>query len=517
MFLPQMAQVLPAATKRRGIRKSMAAPTGGWNTRDNIANMPKNCAVLMDNWFPDSSKITTRRGYIPFSTGMNGNVNSLMTYQPQLSTSRLIAANAGSLYNATALGAAALMKSGFSSDKWQFINMGTSGGRFLIMFNEMDTAQTFDGTTIADCGITGPDVTKLAWGNNHQRRLWVGEKNSLSAWYGGTNSITGSFTEFPLYGVANKGGYIMGMATWTRDSGDGQDDVAVFLTSEGEAIVYEGIDPSAAATWSLVGVFQIGKPLGRRFFTKAGGDLILLTQDGFVSAASMLVTDRSQARKSAISTQINEAVTRVLRDSGTLFGWQPVIYPLGNMLIVNVPIDVQTSYQYVFNTLTIAPTRFTGMNANCWAVFNDKPYFGGKDGIVYQADSGETDNGNPVAADVLPAFSYFGDPDSIKKFNLGEAIFQSDSEVTAALDLNVDFRQKTFAGTPSAITGTGGKWDTAKWDQDQWGSEQDIFRVWQSINGLGTAAALRCRVNNKGPQVSLLALNYIYENGGPLG
>jgi len=518
MFLPSYAEkVGQRLTKTRSFCETVFSPSGGWDTRENIADMPEDRAVILDNWFPNSSKLTTRRGFTSFSTGMSGDVSSLMSYQPDSGTSRLFSAAQGKIYNVESGGAVgAALGSGFASDKWQHVNMATAGGRFLMMCNGSDAAQVWDGAALAATTLTGPDTTKLIWNNVHQNRLWVGAVNSLSAWYGGVKSITGAFSEFPLYGVASKGGYIMGMATWTRDSGDGQDDVAIFVTSEGEAIVYNGTDPSSSATWSLVGVFQIGKPIGRRFFIKAGGDLVLITQDGFVSAASMLVTDRSQAEKVAISAQINRAVNDALRNSGSNFGWQPVIYPKGTMLLINVPLDNLTSHQYVFNTLTRAPSRFTGMNADCWAVFNDGLYFGGKDGKVYLADNGNNDNGTSISCDCLPAFSYFRRPNMVKSFKMGEAVFQSDNVVNPAFDLNTDFTVLSSTAISSSVGGIGGTWDNTTWDTGVWGGDQDIYRAWKSINGFGRAASLRTRIQNMGPQISLLAINYIFEPGGYL-
>jgi hypothetical protein len=42
------------------------------------------------------------------------------------------------------------------------------------------------------------------------------------------------------------------------------DDYAAFITSEGQVAVYSGADPASSTTWSLVGVFDIGAPIGRR-------------------------------------------------------------------------------------------------------------------------------------------------------------------------------------------------------------------------------------------------------------
>lgn len=520
MFLQQYMQGrIAKQANPLSISKSLAPPTGGWDTRSNIADMPEKNAVIMDNWFPDSDRITPRRGSSSYATGMTADINTMMVYEPASGTRKFFAACDGDIFDISSggiVGAASV--TGKTNDKWQHVVMGTSGGHFLFACNGADTPQVYDGSVWGGTTLTGPTVNSLIWCNLHQRRLWVGETNSLVAYYGGTNAITGSFTAFPLYGIAKKGGYLMGMVTWTRDSGDGVDDVAVFMTSEGEAIVYSGIDPASADTWALQGVFQIGKPIGRRFFIKAGGDAVLITQDGFVSLSAILMTDRTQAEKASISAQINKAVNTAVRGSGNVYGWQAVLYPRGSMLLVNIPLDAISSHQYVFNTLTKAPCRFTGMNANCWSVYNEELYFGGKDGKVYKADTGTADGAASIVTDVLPAFNYLGSPSQVKSFKMAEAIFQSDARVTASFDLNVDFSQISSTALSSTLSSGAGLWDIAIWDNPAalWGSAEDIYRAWKSVRGLGRAASLRIRTSSTEARPSLLAINLIFQPGGYL-
>src|SRR6185436_9262950 len=100
--------------------------------------------------------------------------------------------------------------------------------------------------------------------NVFKGRLFFIPKASLSFWYLPAGAAGGALAEFDLSGEAVKGGYLMAMATWTRDGGSGVDDFAVFITSEGEAIVYQGTNPNSSTTWAKVGSYTIGKPLGRR-------------------------------------------------------------------------------------------------------------------------------------------------------------------------------------------------------------------------------------------------------------
>lgn len=501
-------------TRAKAMLRSVSLPLGGWDAKSPFTDMPKENAVVMDNVFPDASKLKSRGGYQEYSTGMTGNVETLFVYRPDSGTSKMFAANDGKIYDVTSGGAVgAAVKSGLNGNQWQYVNMGTSGGRFLFACNGEDTAQTYNGTTWANTTLTGPTTSALVWCNLHQRRLWTGQSGSLSAWYGGTDAIAGAFTEFPLYAVANLGGYIMGMATWTRDAGDGQDDVAVFVTSEGQAIVYSGTDPSSDATWSLIGVFRIGKPIGRRFFVKAGGDLVLITEDGFVSLATILALDRAQSEKAAISAQINPKVNEVVQSSGGNFGWQPIIYPRGKMLIFNVPIDGDNSHQYVFNTITRAPCRFTGMNANCWEVMDDNLFFGGKDGKVYQADTGTKDNGSNINCVVVPSFNALGTA-NIKQACLAGIIFESEDDVSFAFRLFKNYHVPDFIDAASTtITGTSSLWDSAVWDASLWGG-RTARSYWRGVSGLGHAFSLGCAFKPANAGIDIIDMRVTYKTGG---
>lgn len=499
--------------------KAMPAPTAGWNARDSLAEMKSNHAVVLDNYFPDETAVKLRGGTSEHKTGMTGNVESLIVYAPPSGSQKMFAANDGNIYDATLTGEIDSAEvSSMSNDRYQYVNFGTTGGQFLFICNGADTPKTYDGSSWADSDLTGPTLADLVWCNMHQRRLWVGEKDKLTAWYGGIDSISGAFTEFPLYGLASLGGYIMGMATWSRDGGAGPDDVAMFVTSEGEAILYSGTDPSDSSTWSLVGVFRIGRPIGRRFFIKAGADVVLITENGFVVGSQILQFGPAQAQKAAISDQINKAVNSAVKTSRSNFGWEAILYPQGKQLIFNIPIESGTSYQFVFNTNTRAPCRFKGMNANCWGVLNNNLYFGGKDGKVWRADYGNADRTSYIYGDIFPAFSYFGSANLLKKFNLCETVFNSEFNITPSLHLMTDFDIPDYQIPSTGIDyGDAAIWDTSLWDSDLWGGGADIFRKWRSVAGIGRAASLRILTATNNVQPELISINYVWQKGGMIG
>lgn len=497
---------------------SIPPPVGGWDTENALADMPQENAVILDNWFPGTDKVTLRRGYTPHVTGLSGNVETLLEYAPQSGSAQLFAVNDGKVYDVSTSGSVgSALVSGLLNSRFQHVQIGTAGGHFLIAMNGQDTPLLYDGSSWGTASITGPTAANLVWCNLHQRRLWFGERDSLKAWYLAVNSIAGTASSFSLAGVARLGGYIMAMGTWTRDGGDGTDDVAVFITSEGEAIIYQGTDPSDAATWSLVGVFRIGRPIGRRCIIKAGADLVMITQDGFVAASSILSLDRSQTQRVALSAQINKAVNDAQRSFGALYGWQPIIYPRGAMLIFNIPQTSTRFHQYVFNTLTGAPCRFTGIDAVCWSLLGENIYFGGSDGTIYRFDTEGGDNGSNIEGDALQAFSYFRSPGASKAFKLVEPVFQSNGNPNAAIDLYTDFRitPPTSQPTPSASTNSA-KWGVSKWGIGTWGAADQIYSGWRGIRGMGRSAALRVRVASQVARPSWVATNLTFIPGGQI-
>ena len=74
-------------------------------------------------------------------------------------------------------------------------------------------------------------------------------------------AVAGAASMFDLGQIFTEGGYLMAMATWTVDAGYGVDDLAVFITSEGEVAVYRG------GTWLLP--FHRMVPLPRSFAADA--------------------------------------------------------------------------------------------------------------------------------------------------------------------------------------------------------------------------------------------------------
>lgn len=506
--------------KRVSSSTSIQAPTGGLNAKDAIANMKETEAIELENWFPTPSSVDVRNGYSSHATGLGDPVETLAFYNDG-TTPTLFGAAGASVFNVTAPGAVgAAVVTGLTNVRFQTINIGTAGGFFLMMVNGEDKLQGYNGTTWWEDGdgthdITGVDSADCIHINNFKNRVWLIEKDTFHTWYLPVASIAGAAAKLDLSGLFKLGGYLMAMANWTIDNAAGIDDYAAFITSEGEVSLYKGTDPSSASTWALVGTFRMGKPIGRRCFCKAGADVLVVTTDGAFPLSKALLTDRSQLNLAATNKIYNLINSDIVQYQGN-FGWQPIIHPIGNKLIINVPeTENVTAHQYVMNTTHGAWAKFTGWNANCFELLSDGLYFGG-DGAVYLADDGQTDNGSIITAVCQQAYSYFKSAGLIKKFQMVRPVFLSDGTINPAVVLNVDFRddRTPTAGSYTALTGA--DWDISPWDTTGWSSGLSITMRWLGVTGVGVAGSLRVVVGLRDIQAKWLSTDYVYEVGAIL-
>ena len=143
--------------QRTAVTASVAAPIGGWNARDSLAEMDPLDAVQMINFYPTPSDVTLRKGYSIYSSGITGKVNSLMNYAGQ-NSQQLFAAAGSVIYLAD--GATAVSKvTGLTSDKFQYVNITTPGGNFLVACNGVDPVLIYNGTTWVKAASTSTAQT----------------------------------------------------------------------------------------------------------------------------------------------------------------------------------------------------------------------------------------------------------------------------------------------------------------------------------------------------------------------
>jgi len=489
--------------QRVSIGRAIPAPVGGWDAQSPLADMPPENAVILDNFIPRAGYVELRKGYVPWQSGLPLPTETLMVWRGHVSSTAddIFAACGGSIFDVSNLGEAPVeVYTGAGNARWQWINFANDAGTFLIAANGSVAPVYYNGTAFADTAITGTsgsitlDPTTLVDVMDHKGRLFFVQENSLRTWFLDPFAIQGTARLLDLGPIFDKGGAILCQATWTLDGGSGADDLAVWVTTQGQVAVYQGLDPSDANNWALVGVYDLGLPLSRRSLIKYGSDLILLTTDGVVPLSQALKLDRAQENLVALTQRIQNAFQQATTRYRNNFGWEGTLYPKGTLAVFNVPVaSLSRSAQYVQNVQTGAWCKFTGINAFCWAVANDQMYFGGSD-AVYQWDTGYADDETGIVGDIKTAFNYFGSRGSLKKFEMLQPVLRIASALAPAVEIVTDFKERIPTAVPTTIAVTGGQWDGGLWDVAMWSPSAQTRDSWTSVTGIGYCGAVRMRV-----------------------
>lgn len=515
-----------APQARISAHATIPAPTKGWVVFDNLAAMPEGTAYLLENAFPSPDYVRVRGGAASHATGMGSStsVESLLVYVSG-STEKLFACGNGSIWDVTssgAVGAAAVTT--LNGSRWEAVNMTTTGGSFLFCLNGEDDGRLYDGASWTTTAVTGVNENVCSAPAVYKNRIYFIEDGTTNVWYLPVDSIAGAATAFALGGVFQLGGSVVSIATWSVDSGSGQDDKLVFLSSEGEAAVYEGTYPGDTATWGLIGVYYVGKPIGApRCVQKFGGDLGVLTELGIVPMSKAVNLDKAALSNAAITQAISPEFRRVVQQRRDLSGWQMTSVPEAQMFVLNIPTPSSlTPIQFVANMVSGAWCRFSGWNAASFATFGSRLYWGSKDGRVFLADEGGRDDTAAYTATIFPSFTDLGKPTLRKAITLARANVQASFRPEGKFTIRKDYDFAIPNGPVASVAPPiGAVWDTAVWDVDVWPVlSVSGYGPWKTVSGFGSMISPVWQVTvgtEEDIDCRMTSIDLLYEVGEVIG
>ncbi|QOZ15945.1 hypothetical protein XI02_13870 [Bradyrhizobium sp. CCBAU 21365] len=514
-------------TKRRPPPSQTAflpAPTAGWYVGDNLSTAPPGTAYILDNAFPQQDYVRMRAGSLAYATGMvSAAVTSLIPYVNGTS-SKFFASCSGNIYDITSGGVVgAPVQVGLNTTALvEYIQFTNAGATWLICVNGVDPAFMFNGTSWQ----TSPAITGLTGGNlafvwPFKSALYGVQAASLAAWYLATNAIGGAATKFDLSGIFKYGGYLLCGTSWSISSNSGLYETNVFITSEGEVAMYDGLNPADTA-WTLKGLYKIAKPLGRRCIMKAGGDIAIMTEDGIVPMSQVMTLDQIALQNVAVTKPIAPAWKNAVIARQGLSGWQITTWPLQSMGIINLPkATAGDATQFIANVRSGAWGRYLGWDANCFAVYNNNLYYGTSDGRVMQAEVGGQDDGKNYTMTIFPSYTDLKSPANTKHVKMVRPRLQASYGVTPKVTVKVDFDTVApLAPTASVPASTGALWDVALWDVAVWPPTLVDLSAWTDAQGFGAVVSpvLQLTLSTSiTPDVRLNSTELLYEVGAPMG
>lgn len=468
-------------TQVTDLEKSVTAPIRGLNSRDPLASMHPEDALRLDNFICRPSSIEIRKGQANFTIGfaVGEKVWSLLAYRAAPNDKMFAATDTG-IYDVTVTGVVGAALTSCTSGRWESINGSNAGIHYLLAVNGTDPMKFYNGTVWADATVTGIDPSFFTNISQFKFRVLFTEKNSLSFWYLAVNAVQGAATEFPLAPLFIKGGSLLAIGNWTLDGGNGPDDYCAFITTEGELAVYKGTDPSNAATWALVGVYSIARPIGRKCLFKYGGDLVVITESGLVKMTAVL--QAVDSRMASISDKIIGALSEAARLHKNKFGWSLTQLSAEDILILNVPtVEGTQAQQFVMNTLTGAWSMFKQMNAICFLELGARLFLGA-DGRVVHALTGQSDYGNNITLRAQTSYTHFGVPMKTKQIKLLRQNYRTSKKVAVRVAISTNYQQTLAYSTETLPEEVLTRFDVDYWDNSYWTEEDFIISTWRSVS-----------------------------------
>lgn len=505
--------------------RNVPAPVGGWNTRDALAEMDPLDAPILDNWFPRAGQVISRGGALNYSTGMTGSAQATFQYSPTSGTKKLYSSSNAGVYDVTAGGAVGAVAKVATNGYINTVNFANSAGTsFLWCCNGTDVPFYFDGAAWTDTVITGiATPANLTFPTVFKHRIFAVEKNTMNVWYLPVDSIQGVASKLPFGNFLKLGGSIISIGSWTLDAGEGPDDLFVVVSSEGQIAIYKGTDPSSASSWAIVGVFYVGIPLGRRCMFQLGGDVGIMTENG-AFLLSKLLQAGTVNYVTALSNKIQNTWAAVVKQQGvTTLGWDAVVYPQFDALVINVPsVASFGAQQFVMNTVTGAWCSFSGWDLLSMVVFNAQLYYTTAAGNLVKAwdpsNALVSDNGNDIVTTAHCAYNYFGSKTMLKKVELFRLLLTYNGSIQVSWNVSADYQSVGLSSlTLRSTSALGSLWDAILWNTHYWASVAALFKYWRSVAHVpGYALALWLQTATKDSNLTWAGTDYILHGGSAM-
>ena len=509
----------PTLAKRVNAQiQHVSAPLKGLSLSSKLIPGDPLTATILDNWVIVENQITSRPGTDLVLT--DAAAAPIETFVPFFgSPNKLAVATAGKLE----LISGTSLHTGFLGNDWSwtsFSNLGTA--EYTVMVNGIDGVWSWDGgaalvheTVTAPASATWVVPALFNIVISHMNRLWFADSSNLAVYYLPIQQKAGEVKVLPLNAVCRRGGNIRAMATWSLDGGAGMDDHLVIFSSNGEAVVYTGLDPDS--DFQLVGIYRFDSPMSKHCIVNYGGELYVLISTGLVPMSTLMRAETEQLGQSDrnVFSAFNE-LSQNYRANG---GWSAMQDPGSGRIICNLPKGGTNNYRQMVRFMPNPVwASWSSIPSRSWGWVDNRLYFGTDDGKVYQMDPAFlNDDGQAIRVDVQAAWSSFRSV-AIKQFKMILPYLQSDGVPAPYVDIRVDYDMSPPLNQPDVtFAAPGATWDVATWDIDGWAQGVSVKNNWQGVSGIGRVGAPRLTALINNCTLSLNGWDVLFEGGAALG
>ena len=495
----------------------------GWSSEAPLSDVGHGHLLACKNYIIKQNLVESRKGYFPVMSF----ANPVKTIIPLEEYNMLIVCSNSTIHvyqETSGTFTEVASQSGYSTDEWRWAYMnGQDNAQQISVTNPFEPTQT---VTIGDWAVTDAPSKIFDWVAVLNAQFCAGYGNDMSVWYLDVGYVQGSMSEFDISatsGTFKKGGSIVSGFNISRDAGMSLNAYIGFLTDQGEAIVYSGNDlgdPTNVA-------YQTGYPLGKTPFINWSGDLIIMTNKGFISAHSIFANGENQNEQYIFSQRINTWLLEQATKFSKEYGFMGVVVPNEDFVLFNIPQGGNEFVQVCMNITSGKWSLFNSINAYTMCVFGGRLFFGMKDG-VFQYGTSELDH-NFIPLELWSSYSNCGNS-NLKRLNMFQLRHASSDKINLSFSVYKDFENQSYynwtdtSDVIDSISETGFIWSnyalpddptpgTAYWDTEYWAggygsmtASSDTY----SASGLGHNFSIRMTANVNGIKHQVVDLMLLF-------
>lgn len=217
------------------------------------------------------------------------------------------------------------------------LSVGTVGGG----------PQYWNGTAWAPATYTWPSNFNPVGGVVHKNRAYFVGANSAAFGYSGIDSISGAITKVDLAGQVSFGANLFAIASLSMTENVTPDNVAAFIFSNGQIIVYGGAYPDSAS-WGTISKFQVSNLIYNNSIVSAKGDTIIFTDSEILSLRGLFESgyekEKNEGIGAAIKTRWRQIVAALLATNANYRFYIKGDYDQQrDRLVIQLPLSVNRS------------------------------------------------------------------------------------------------------------------------------------------------------------------------------
>jgi len=502
---------------------TMPPPYGGLDLVSPIDNMEPSYALELVNVFPGASAPTVRLGYEQFANvGTATPINTIASIDLKDGTTQLVATTNSKIYAITSAGVSSDITGSTTVTDGQFQTVQYANNLYLC--NGVNNAKVYTGTgNVSDVTFTGVTLSNLINVTAYKERLYFVEKNTCKVWYGGLQvtgtAATPALTSFDFQYVFTKGGFLVGIGSFSTNTSMTSQDYFWACSSLGEIVFYTGYYAGDPNTWALVARYYVGRPLGYRAFVRVNNDVWIITEQGILPISGLFASD-PEAALNIVSSKINPLISETASQFSFDHQWSGFFWGQGRRVYISYPTADNACQFLVYSIDTKGWTLFQLYNnehsfASC--LFNKKPYYASTTGIVWKGETGQADavtatDSQSIAYNGRTAFSFYGSRANYKAFKDIRPIVKVKRGITLNLGLDTDFKRQATVTAVATSAGTFTPWGSP-WGSP-WSSEVEYVFDRYATKGQGHCAAVRFGGSIKNSTMQILGFEIRYDMGG---